>query len=282
MSKIASPCYLLRKEVTLLPMLVFWCFCCSYALHSAQSKQHEGQPRTPEPGVTVTSADILAKWQSLAKWVDVRNDPVYESPKRFKAIPLTALLTTIGCSNPNSEVHISCKDGYVANLSGTEALDGSGFLAFADEMFPERPGFSPLKTKSGLVDPGPLYLFWDRDSRNRPRPYQIEQIELCSANDTLARARPSGDAKAQRGFEVFKRNCSPCHAVNGAGGRVGIDLNIPMNVTEYWKKTALKQLLIDPSLVRANTKMPPLHLTPAQVDEVIAYLQDMRDRKMTN
>jgi cytochrome c2 len=230
--------------------------------------------------VTIRSDDVLTKWRQLVAWVDVQHDPVYESPKRFLAIPITQLLVKIGYASTNFDLHVRCEDGFFALLSSTEALDGKGFLAIADEAFPTGSGFSPLKTKSGIIDPGPLYLFWLNDRGDRPRPYQIKEIEVCSSNDTLTRARPSRSNQAQLGFELFKKTCSACHAVNGAGGRVGVDLNIPMNVTEYWSRSALRRLLDDPQLVRANAKMPALHFSSQQVDDILAYLVDMRGRKM--
>lgn len=252
------------------------CFSSSERLN-AQSRE-----RILRSESTITTDEILSKWRSLAIWMDVQHDPVYDSSKRFLAIPLSKLLSRIGRTNENFQVHIRCKDGYLALLSSAEALDGTGYLAFADESSPQGTGFSALKTKSGLVDPAPLYLFWTNDAGNRPRPYQIEEIELWPGEDNFARAKPSGLVPAKRGFELFKKTCSPCHAVNGAGGRVGVDLNIPMNVTEYWKNPVLRRLLYDPLLVRANAKMPALHLPPSDVDDVIAYLQDMQGRKMTN
>jgi hypothetical protein len=59
-----------------------------------------------------------------------------------------------------------------------------------------------------------------------------------------------------------------------------VDLNIPMNVMEYWSKPALSRLLDDPQLVRANAKMPALHFSSQQVDDILVYLMDMRGRKM--
>jgi mono/diheme cytochrome c family protein len=215
--------------------------------------------------------------------VEIQRDPVFEAHKKFKAIPLAHLLQKLGYTNSNLEIHIRCSDGYMAWLSSTEALDGTGFLAFADESSTNAgaAAFSMLKTKLGLIDPGPLYLFWMNDPGNRPRPYQIEKIEFSSTGESLARAKPIGPASAQRGFELFKKNCSSCHAVNGAGGRVAVDLNFPMNVTEYWRKPMLKRLITDPASIRANAKMPAFpQLTPANLDDIISYLQRMRTQKL--
>jgi mono/diheme cytochrome c family protein len=249
------------------------------------SREHGPNQATPaSPQVGISSAEILDKGQGLAKWVEVRRDPVFEAPKTFRAIPLAELLQRLGHTNAALEIHIRCRDGFMASLSSTEALDGTGFLALADESgtnVSDGTTFSLLKTKSGLIDPGPLYLFWKDDAGNRPRPYQIEEIEFCPTGETLARAKPIGSASAQRGFELFKKNCSSCHAVNGAGGRLAVDLNFPMNVTEYWKKSVLKKLISDPMSIRANAKMPAFpQLTEANVKDIVSYLERMREQKL--
>jgi len=252
---------------------------CQSQTNPAKSPREQFNPESKSL-LTIHSDEILTKWRQLATWVNVQHDPVYECPKRFLAIPIAQLLVKVGYATTNFELHVRCEDGFFAMLSSTEALDGTGFLAIADEAFPTGSGFSPLKTKSGVVDPGPVYLFWLNDSGARPWPYQIKEIEIFCGNEALARARPSTSKQAQRGFELFKKSCSACHSVNGAGGRVGVDLNIPMNVTEYWSKPVLRRLLDDPQLVRVNAKMPALHFSSQQVDDILAYLVDMRARKM--
>ncbi len=258
--------------------LAYGCSGCFSASKGDRPKQ--GQALLERPEITIPTGEILRRWQNSAKLVEVR-DPLYEAVKKFNAISLAEVLLGIGCTNTHFELHLRCQDGYFARVSGGEALDGTAYLAFGDETSPGGVGFSPLKTKSGSVDPGPLYLFWRNDPGSRPHPYQVAEIQICSSAETFARARPSASTAAQAGFELFKKGCSPCHAVNGAGGRVAVDLNVPMNVTEYWREPALKRLLWDPAAIRANTKMPALHLSEADVQKVIAYLKDMRARKMT-
>jgi mono/diheme cytochrome c family protein len=247
-------------------------------------RSDQNRPRPVAPQASISSTEILRKGQDLAKLVEIQRDPVFEAPKKFKAIPLAEVLQKFGHTNSDLEIQMRCRDGYMAWLLSNEALDGTGFLAFGDESStnPDGAGFSLLKTKSGPIDPGPLYLFWMDDAGNRPRPYQIEEIEFYSAGETFARAKPSGPASAQRGFELFKKNCSSCHAVNGAGGRVAVDLNFPMNVTEYWRKPVLKRLISNPASVRANAKMPAFpQLTQANVNDIISYLERVREQKVS-
>ena len=247
------------------------------------------QPQPPAKPIalraSITADQVLEKAPDLARWVETQRDPVFEGPKTFRAIPLAELLPIFNCTNSDLDISMRCRDGYMASLTFAEAIDGTGFLAIADESSTNAhsTSFAQLKTKSGLIDPGPLYLFWLNDTSNRPRPYQIEAIEFHSIGETLSRAKPTGSvpAPARRGFELFKKNCSSCHSVNGAGGRLAVDLNFPMNVTEYWDRRVLKKLLSDPASVRANAKMPAFpQLTQANLNDIIAYLKCMREQKL--
>jgi hypothetical protein len=162
---------------------------CQSQSNLAKSPREQLNPESKSL-LTIRSDDILTNWRQLVTWVDVQHDPVYESPKKFLAIPIAQLLVKVGYATTNFDIHVRCEDGFFAMLLSTEALDGTGFLAIADEAFPTGSGFSPLKTKSGVVDPGPVYLFWLNDRGDRPRPYQIKEIELYSSSEALARARP--------------------------------------------------------------------------------------------
>jgi mono/diheme cytochrome c family protein len=241
----------------------------------------------PTPPDAVLGADeILSNSDALGVVLEVSHDQLYGGPKTFRAIPLKRLLGVlapkIATGASTGGLTLSCSDGYKARVPTQEALDGTGFLTFSDDRSSDRVGLSPVKTASGLLDPGPLYLVWTNSGpTHRPWPYKIEQIEVYSSGWTLDLAEPSNSPRARRGFDLFRTTCSPCHAVNGAGGRVAVDLNIPMNVTEYWKESVLRRLITNAPSVRANAKMPAFPtLTDPDVDALVDYLRDMRSRKL--
>ena len=60
---------------------------------------------------------------------------------------------------------------------------------------------------------------------------------------------------------------------------MGPELNRPLSVVEYWDREALRQLMKDPSQVRANSKMPAFHLKDDMIDEILAYLEWMAQEK---
>jgi cytochrome c oxidase subunit 2 len=102
----------------------------------------------------------------------------------------------------------------------------------------------------------------------------------------LARpARPPSGAAATRGRQVFDAQaCADCHTIRGtpARGDVGPDLThlasretlaaatIP-NRTDY-----LRGWIHDPQAVKPGALMPSVPLTGRQLDDVVAYLQELR------
>ena len=240
----------------------------------------------PNESVILTSDKILQHANALSERIVVPNDLVYEKTKTYAAIPLRQLLNQIGFNtrSTNGELVATCSDGYKAVIPISEAFDGTGFLAFSDGLSTEPVGFSWVKTSAGVINPEPLYLVWtNANAATRKWPYQIQKIEIFASGWTLRLAAPSGSASlsARHGFDLLRKNCSSCHSINGAGGRVAVDLNVPMNVTEYWREPFLRKLIVNASSVRAGAKMPSFpNLTDSDVDEILSYLREMRSRKM--
>jgi hypothetical protein len=67
--------------------------------------------------------------------------------------------------------------------------------------------------------------------------------------------------------------------VNGEGGRVGPDLNVPQSIVEYRPREQIKAYVRDPQVFRYTTMPSHLHLTDADLDALIAYFEVMRGLK---
>jgi mono/diheme cytochrome c family protein len=240
----------------------------------------------PNASAILSSDEILGYANALSERIVVPKDLVYEKAKTYTAIPLLPLLHQIGFDNrsTNGELVATCNDGYKAVIPMYEALDGTGFLAYSDGQPTDPVGLSLVKTSAGVINPEPLYLVWTNANPSaRKWPYQIQKVEIFASGWTLRLAEPSASRLARRGFDLFRKNCSSCHSINGAGGRVAVDLNVPLNVTEYWKEPVLRKLVVNALSVRANAKMPAFpNLTAADVDAILSYLRDMRSRKVVS
>jgi len=224
------------------------------------------------------------------------DDPYYGARKEYLACPLAKLLA-LGFAGtpplaPGDNVFFRARDGYAKSASGARLLEPGGYVAFADAALvaDPRPGaplpaaFAPIDRKQ--VDPGPFYLVWQgaeqRDPNRYPWPYQLARIEIAPFEREYPHTVPSGvpeGAPAWQGYAVFRSECSACHAVNGEGGKVGPELNVPRSIVEYRPVEQIKAYVRDPLSFRYTSMPPHPGLDDAQLDALIAYFEAMRTRK---
>ena len=250
--------------------------------------------RAAEPSLRFLRAGVPTRERSAAELaaacqetVVAVEDPYYERPKRFRAWPLACVLEQ-GFGAPaatlaGEEVLLRALDGYTRATDGAVLAEPGGHLAFADADRKDG-GFDPIDYRQ--ADPAPFYVVWkgagEKDVVRYPWPYQLAEIEVVRVEERFPRAVPKGappGAPARRGFEVFRRSCLQCHAVNGEGGRVGPELNLPRSIVEYRPEAQLREFIRDPQQFR-YTQMPANpHLSDADLDALIAYFRHMSTHK---
>jgi mono/diheme cytochrome c family protein len=225
-----------------------------------------------------------------ARPVEVREDPYYGRAKRFLACPLREVLA-LGFGAPpqpgsDEDFFFRARDGYVKLTSAARLAEPGGYLAFADadRTRGDDPGWEPIDRRQ--VSPAPLYVVWTGPGQNDPHlypwPYQLAAIEIAPFASRFPRTVPrqaEPGAAAWRGFAVFRRECIACHAINGEGGKVGPELNVPRSIVEYRPARQIKAYVRNPQAFRYTTMPAHLHLSDAELDGLVAYFRAMKDAK---
>ena len=241
-------------------------------------------------GETVATRSV----EALTRLVPPQRVRVFEPYENreipFVALSLDAVLDAIYTDAWRSEEEIlfTCLDGYQPTLPVQRALDHRGWLAVARI---DQADFSIQKVESGSrqrIRLAPVYLVWenlDDDALRREGdygwPYQLVGIDLIRARERFPKMVPpeGAPADAVAGFTAFRVHCSRCHAINGEGGTIGPDLNVPANPVETRNVAWIRRWIDDPSQILPTARMPRLNpALPARdrvIEQLIRYLQAM-------
>ena len=228
---------------------------------------------------TVSRADLVA---SIPAETVEGFDPYYGKNKRFRALPLAKVLAKgFGATDVSREEFVlRARDGYAVPMRGALVTEDGAYLAIADL---DVPGWEPIGPQH--VSPAPFYLIWKKPEQTNldayPRPWQLDTIEIARFDAIYPHTSPGEAATplAKRGYEIFRDQCIKCHAINREGGRVGPDLNVPQNVTEYRPEDQIRAYIKNPATFRYGNMPAHPGLTDADLDALVAYLRAMKDRK---
>ena len=220
-------------------------------------------------------------------------DPYHGRSMTYRGVPLRCVLDQGFASSGGAArladqgLLLRALDGYTRPVSGRTLLEPGGYLAFGEAArldASEASAFSPIDRRQ--VDPAPFYLVWtgpdQGDPHDTPWPYQLARIEIAPFAQAFPATVPEGladDDAGWDGYRLFQGACASCHAINGQGGRVGPDLNVPRSIVEYRPVAQIKAYVKNPASFRYTSMPPHPGLTEADLDALIAYFSAMRERK---
>ena len=234
-----------------------------------------------------TRAQLVARCGRQEVSVD---DPYYEIRKTFHATPLSCVLELGFGSSPRTwgeqEIIFQALDGYARSATAETLRRNGGFLALGDAELGDWPEAAWAPIGREQTDPAPFYIIWNESGQQDPHvfpwPYQLSVVEMKSVVEAYPYTVPTGldeEDPGWRGHEIFLRDCLTCHAINGDGGVVGPELNLPKSIVEYRDVAQLKLFVRNPQSFR-YTRMPANdHLSDADLADLMAYFQAMKERK---
>ncbi len=232
---------------------------------------------------------VSLKSQNLFKnsqIVKVEMDPVYHKSKRYNGIVLKNIIDNYSGLKPEkygeTKIVFECEDGYKPEMPLNKLLSSDSYLAISDVDASKGSDWERIYKDGHEMKAAPFYIVYKGVSLKDGSykwPYNVVKLHFVPANNNIELIFPK-EKDAESGFILFQKHCQTCHGINGIGGTMGPELNVPKNVTEYWKENDLEAFIKNPASYRKNVKMPTLTISKKEISEIVYYLNVMAHQKI--
>ena len=111
---------------------------------------------------------------------------------------------------------------------------------------------------------------------------RLAEIEVAPFEQAFPKTRPTDLVASDEGwggYALFQKSCASCHAINGEGGKVGPDLNVPRSIVEYRPIPEIRAYIRNPEATRYTSMPAHPGLSEDDLDALIAYFSAMSQRK---
>ena len=282
-------------------MILFGMTCFTFSEKTFALSDAELSIETPTQKYLFKQSELLERKDLQS--ISIRKDHAYDGASRnYSAIPIPSLFEKILKDSPLPEsisIQFYCADGFSAPISTELVLNRSkekaqAYLAIENPKAPWPKLKRPLKATQSKTA-GPFYLVWVNPEFSsigiEEWPYQIRGFKITPSIVTQFREifpdpKFQKTNPIQKGFQVFLKNCFSCHTMNHAGeSRVGPDLNLPMNPTQYFTEKGLKAFIRNPKEVRdwPESRMRGFGadaISDSEVKDLLFYFRHMNSRKL--
>lgn len=255
-------------------LILLSCFVLSVDTSAAESIL------TLEGGGSTPGEYSLARLSAHSERQDIQiYDPIHKKRKHYSAVPFQALIQeTFGddvLEQGWTSIAFVAEDGYepIADISVFAA--GGAFIVFEDLDDADWESIAGYGVK-----PGPFYMVWtgpDQEPKNGyPWPWQLTTIRLTKFDKDYSEVIPadlSDGSAVSQGYDIFRKRCISCHAINRQGGSIGPDLGAPRSITDYRSDDILKKFIRDPSKFRYGRMPDFTDLSDQELDQLIVYFR---------
>jgi len=104
-------------------------------------------------------------------------------------------------------------------------------------------------------------------------PPKPDLVQTASANATGETAQSNTVLPTVNRPQIFNQMCVACHSLQGQGGQIGPALD---GVGGRIDAAILRRRLENPLEVQADSKMPKLPLSPEEINELVAFLSQLK------